>query len=242
MPRIRSIKPGFCTSEDIAALTIPCRLHFAMLWTYADDAGRGIDNPRLIKAALWPLDDNIGVDQIETWQAELAHHGRIIRYTDDAGRRLFQVDNFTVHQKPNRTVPSALPPPAVSEQCTSSAQALPEQCTEPVDMAHQPPAPPSTSRNATHCSSTAQALHEHGGLTPVVGGGEEKEKERRGPSSHQQQPRDLNGSRLDDQGPTLLVADVDPEATGLCPTCDCPRNALGTYTDPNGRDIVCAHQ
>ena len=33
MARIRSIKPEFATSEAIAELSIPARLHFALLWT-----------------------------------------------------------------------------------------------------------------------------------------------------------------------------------------------------------------
>jgi len=110
MARIRSIKPGFCTSEAIAALTIPCRLHFAMLWTYADDAGRGLDNARLIKAALWPLDDEVGVSAIEEWQQELDRNGRMVRYEDD-GRRYFEISNFTEHQKPNRPAASTIPAP-----------------------------------------------------------------------------------------------------------------------------------
>jgi hypothetical protein len=111
MARIRSIKPGFCTSEAIADLTIPCRLHFAMLWTYADDSGRGLDNPRLIKAALWPLDDDVDVSQIEEWQQELAEHGRLIRWEVD-GKRYFEVVNFAEHQKPQKPQGSAIPAPS----------------------------------------------------------------------------------------------------------------------------------
>lgn len=105
MARIRSIKPGFCTSEDIAALSIPCRLHFAMLWTYADDDGRGADNLRLIKGALWPLDDDVTPATIDGWQSELERNGRICRYVD-GGRSVFEIRDFRKHQKPNRPTPS----------------------------------------------------------------------------------------------------------------------------------------
>jgi hypothetical protein len=110
MARIRSIKPEFCSSEAIVALSIPCRLHFAMLWTYADDQGRGHDNPRLIKAALWPLDDDVTAADVEGWQAELEAHGRITRYGAE-GRRYFAVTNFKEHQKPSKPNPSKLPEP-----------------------------------------------------------------------------------------------------------------------------------
>ncbi|WCO67896.1 hypothetical protein PO878_04055 [Iamia majanohamensis] len=110
MARMRTLKPDFCQSEAIADLTIPCRLHFAMLWTYADDDGRGLDNPRLIKAALWPLDDEVGRQQIDEWQDELEANGRIVRYEVE-GRAYFSVVNFHEHQRPQKRVASKYPAP-----------------------------------------------------------------------------------------------------------------------------------
>lgn len=127
MARIRSVKPGYFTSLDTAgALSIPCRLHFAGLWTYADDEGRGIDDPRLIKAAVWPLDDEIGSDEIEDFQAELEVAGRIIRYIDERnGRRYFEVTGWKDHQKPNRPQDSAYPAPG-SDHCTITERSVNE--------------------------------------------------------------------------------------------------------------------
>jgi hypothetical protein len=122
--RIRSIKPRFCHSKDIVCLSIPCRLHFAMLWTYADDEGRGEDEPTLIKAALWPWDEVASIEQVDRWQDELAVAGRIVRYRDAEGRRYFQIDKFTTHQRPNRRVDSSIPPPEECEQVQSSASRL----------------------------------------------------------------------------------------------------------------------
>lgn len=48
------------------------------------------------------------------------------------------------------------------------------------------------------------------------------------------------GSRLDDQGPILLVADVDPTAEGTCPICDCPRDRAGSHTI-DGQPVICTH-
>lgn len=111
MARIRSLKPEFCSSETIASLEYRTRLHFAMLWTYADDAGRGVDNPRLIKAALWPLDDDITPDEIATMQGELESRKLIGRYEVD-GRQYFVVTNFGEHQHPSKPQPSKLPDPS----------------------------------------------------------------------------------------------------------------------------------
>jgi hypothetical protein len=56
MARIRSIKPEFFTSETIALQPLSARLTFIGLWTYVDDNGVGLDNERLIVAAIWPLE------------------------------------------------------------------------------------------------------------------------------------------------------------------------------------------
>lgn len=108
MPRIRSIKPSYNRSLDIVALTPLCRYHFALLWTYADDEGRGLDHPALIRSELWPLDPDVTDDTIEAWQAELEQHGRIHRYEVD-GRRYFVIHKFKDHQKPQKPQVSRLP-------------------------------------------------------------------------------------------------------------------------------------
>lgn len=107
--RIRTIKPAFWGSLSIAALPIQTRLHFIGLWNYADDEGRGIDDPRLLKAALWPLDDKVGISKVAAMQTELAKAGRIVRYTDGE-RTYFQVVNWTIHQVINKAYVSEYPP------------------------------------------------------------------------------------------------------------------------------------
>lgn len=117
MSRIRSIKPEFFRSLDIADLSIEARLHFIGLWTHVDDEGRELDNPRLIRAAVWPLDD-MADEHIETLQAELAKRGRIVRY-EVAGRRYFQVLGWH-HQRIDKRRASTLPPPPTGEVHESS--------------------------------------------------------------------------------------------------------------------------
>lgn len=109
MARIRSIKPEFATSLAIADLSHLARLHFILLWTYADDEGRGVDDPRLLKAALWPLDESVSLLQVDELQAELCAHGRIRRY-ESGGRCYFEVVNWAEHQKPQHPRKSTLPP------------------------------------------------------------------------------------------------------------------------------------
>lgn len=109
MPRIRSIKPGFFTSEDVSRLPLRARLTWIGLWTHCDDQGRAKDNVKLIKAAVWPLDP-VTLRDIEEDLATLAAHGRIVRYEVD-GRRYLAVTNWSDHQKPNRPTPSKIPAP-----------------------------------------------------------------------------------------------------------------------------------
>jgi len=112
MPRIRSVHPQMLISEDIADLSIPCQMHFVRLWVVADDAGRGKDRPRWLKGAIWPIQDDVDCLQIEAWQAELAAHGRIVRYADDDGELYWEITNFGTYQRPSKPTPSRIPPPS----------------------------------------------------------------------------------------------------------------------------------
>ncbi len=109
MARIRSIKPEFFTSLSIADLSVPARLHFIGLWTHVDDDGRALDDARLLKAAIWPLDDSMTNVKVAKLQDELEAHGRIIRYEAD-GRRCIQIVGWH-HQKIDRKRDSSLPAP-----------------------------------------------------------------------------------------------------------------------------------
>lgn len=110
MARIRTYKPSFFKSEDVAVLPFRTRLTWLGLWCYCDDAGRGKDNVKLIKADVWPLDD-VSLKDIEDDLQMLAAHGRIVRYEAE-GQRYLEVVNFDQHQRINRPTPSKIPPPS----------------------------------------------------------------------------------------------------------------------------------
>jgi hypothetical protein len=99
MARIRSIKPEFFTSETVASLGVHARLTFIGLWTHADDAGRALDNPRLIKAAVWPLDDEVGFKDIAGHLDAFEGAGLICRYEDD-GKQYLHITHWDEHQRP----------------------------------------------------------------------------------------------------------------------------------------------
>ena len=119
MPRIRTIKPEFFTSETISTLPHRTRLTFVGIWINADDEGRIRDRPRVLKAAVWPLDDDVSADDVAADLDYLDAAGLVIRYT--ASPRgggdlvdLIQVTNWIEHQRINRPTPSLFPAPGES--------------------------------------------------------------------------------------------------------------------------------
>jgi hypothetical protein len=239
MARIRSIKPSYAQSLDIAQLSIPTRLHFILLWTYADDAGRGIDDPRLIKAALWPLDEDVTFATIDAMQTELESADRIIRYTN-SGRAYFQIVGFQDHQKPNRPAPSRIPPHTHSDtkhtenrdslsthggltaDSVSPAPPGPVETVETVDDHHKTPGQTHSLR--THCTLTEDSLSTHGGLTPVVVGESRVEES----SFAVSKPTDTNtgaapslaaGKPTRDRTTTRLANTPEPDPAKLLQRC-----------------------
>lgn len=111
MARIRTIKPTFWSSLTIGKLSSDARLTFIGLWNYADDSGRAIDDVRLIKAAVWPLDDRANLKRIAQWLIEIEKLGLILRYkVNDIG--YFQVSTWAEHQRVEKPRVSTLPPPS----------------------------------------------------------------------------------------------------------------------------------
>lgn len=110
MPRIRSVHPDICVSETMANLPANLERTFVRLWTHCDDEGRCEDRPRIIKAAIYPLHDEM------TWQAvsdeldALADAGLLVRYEAE-GRGYVQICGWDEYQHPQRPRPSEYPSP-----------------------------------------------------------------------------------------------------------------------------------
>lgn len=139
MARIRSIKPEVCTSFSMAILSDGAERTFTRLWTHADDEGRGIDHPKLIKAAIYPLNDEKTERKVAALLDELAAAGFLWRYEVD-GRRYFQVVNFGEHQKPRHPTPSKFPPPPpdFDPTTTNGGRATADRRKPPEDRAVPP--------------------------------------------------------------------------------------------------------
>ncbi|GLY21671.1 hypothetical protein [Micromonospora sp. NBRC 101691] len=126
MARIRSIKPEFWKSEAIAVHTFRARLTFIGLWTYVDDNGVGIDNPKLVAAELFALEDDPreALANVREDLARLHEAGRIRRYTVD-GKAYLAIVNWREHQKIDKPGKPRYPEPddprAVHVEATTSA-------------------------------------------------------------------------------------------------------------------------
>lgn len=151
MARIRTIKPEFWKSEDIACHDFFTRLVFIGLWTYVDDNGVGVDNYRLIAAELFPLEDDFAqVSQdIRESLARLSEAGRVLRYTVD-GKSWLAIANWKKHQridKPNKARypepnhPDATPTPPSSRENVKRAQPIREGLDTPSRGSRESPAP-----------------------------------------------------------------------------------------------------
>jgi hypothetical protein len=105
--RIRSIKPEFWTDEKLSLLDPVTRLVFLGLISMADDAGRLVDNVKLLDGMLFPSTDDTCRDSLDV----LARTSRVIRYRSSSGQPLIQIANWERHQKVDHPNKYVLPGP-----------------------------------------------------------------------------------------------------------------------------------
>ena len=127
--RIRTIKPEFWRSDDIAALSVEDRLLFIGLWSYVEDNGVGRDEPQLIQCDLYPL-DTFTEASVRTHGGlmRLSQRGLITRYEGPDGRKYLQVNSWDKHQKINRPSKPRFPQ-YNAENCTLTEGSLSPHCT-----------------------------------------------------------------------------------------------------------------
>lgn len=110
MARIRSIKPEIRTSEKVNAWPVDVRYFWVLLWGFVDDEGKGRDNPKLIVADAYPLDDAVTSETVVGYLGVLEAAAVIVRY-EVAGERYFKVKNWSEHQKISHPGRSVIPNP-----------------------------------------------------------------------------------------------------------------------------------
>jgi len=120
--RIRTIKPEFWVDRKVSSLSYFARLLFIGLWNHADDEGRFKSDPRILKGALFPLDDKTTVADLDGGLRELSGSGLVVLSEIDS--ELYGLcPNFKKHQVINKPTPSKLP--EIREDSGSTPVALP---------------------------------------------------------------------------------------------------------------------
>lgn len=121
MPRIRSVHPQLCEDETLVEVSARAERTFVRLWTELDDEGRGRDNPKLLKARLYPLHDDVTAKVVDDDLSELAQRGLIRRYEVDGERYLStKPEAWSRWQSPRHPSPSKFPkPPEVNSRPTA---------------------------------------------------------------------------------------------------------------------------
>jgi len=126
---IRTLKRSFFLDEKLATLPREVRLTFMGLIPNADDFGRLRADPRLLRAAIYPLDEGITSAEIDREIDLLEQCGRVRRYEVN-GNKYLEINNFERHQvmarKYTSDIPAPVLPPAdnVRTQCVDSADAV----------------------------------------------------------------------------------------------------------------------
>lgn len=122
MARIRTIKPGFWTNEDLSALPEPTHMLAAALLNYSDDEGYFNANVGLIKAECSPLREPSV--SIQDSLVLLVSAGYIQLGTTRDGKRYGQVIGFDEHQVVNRPTPSKIKGLAIEWDSSDTPQGI----------------------------------------------------------------------------------------------------------------------
>jgi hypothetical protein len=97
MPRARMIKPEFWSNEKAVDCSRDARLLLIGMWTQADDSGIVRDNPRELKMAVFPGDDDMPREKVAGLIEELCRAGLLERYTVD-GATYLRAHDWSDHQ------------------------------------------------------------------------------------------------------------------------------------------------
>lgn len=130
MARIRTLKPEFFRSKKLARCSLAARLTFEGLWCEADDHGRGEAESRVLAGAIWPLDDDIGWQEVDGHLDELEKVGCIRLYVV-GGDRYYEIPSWEEHQSAAFRRGKAIHPEPLPDADCSTLHA--SACTEVQD-------------------------------------------------------------------------------------------------------------
>lgn len=138
MPRIRTIKPEFWTSEQVAECSPNARLLFIGLWNFCDDGGVHPANAMRAKMQVFPADAFSKTD-VEAMAKELVYAGLLTEYEVDGkaywrvtGWKHQKIDQPTFrHPQPNGALPSTPDRRRTPDDCSPNKKRTPGEGSPP---------------------------------------------------------------------------------------------------------------
>lgn len=166
MARIRSVKPEFFRSEELAPLSRDARLAFIGLWTIADDEGYYAYHPKILAADLYPLDDDVSAADVEKWIQELVDAGEVCLF-EVAGKRFLHVVRWAEYQKVDHKGRRATPDcPKPHHRGSDEPSPDPREPSDnPYDPSPNPPESPDDPREPSRDSREPSRLDLGSGIT-----------------------------------------------------------------------------
>ena len=153
MARIRTIKPEFWSSPNMAGADPWARLLFIAMWNWADDTGRGTANVKELAAFAFPHDNDPDAPtaaELPSLLAEIRGRFGVVFYEVD-GRRFYAIPSWDRHQRNERRAKSRFPAPeeGVEFHPCPSDQRFPDRERKVAEL----PLQSHGSSDATHGSS-----------------------------------------------------------------------------------------
>lgn len=117
MAKIRTIKPSFFSSGQVASCSVNARILFIGIWVFSDDAGIHPASSRTLRLEVLP-GDHITDDQVNSCIEELIQNELLFEYSVD-GKKYWKVTGWEAHQKIARRYYKHPPPLNHISSCLS---------------------------------------------------------------------------------------------------------------------------
>lgn len=150
MPRIRTIKPEFFSSEQLAECSPTARLLFIGMWCFSDDGGVHPASAARLKMEIFPA-DAISIDEVKALVGELVNRGLIASYEED-GKGFWRVTGWH-HQRIEKPTYSYPRSQEFGEQATAIRRQLYDQSSTPPRPVVDPSPPESKGEERSRVES-----------------------------------------------------------------------------------------
>ncbi len=154
MARIRTVKPEFWTSEQIAECSPTARLLFIGIWSFSDDRGIHPASVKRLKMEVFPS-DSITDDELGAMVVELEAAGLLISY-HAWGKDYWHVTGWAKHQKIDKPT-YRHPEPGALEKRADPLPPVPANSTPPIREVGEKSASPRVRNGMESKGSTAMS-------------------------------------------------------------------------------------